>query len=117
MFNLTAIGNLTRDAEIKQVGENNVISFSIAINRKLSSGEEVTYLNCSYWVKSTAIHQYLVKGTKVAIQAGWYTNKESNGKYYQQFQVNRLELLGNSGNQAKDEPVQKGEQGDDDLPF
>ncbi|MGV4405294.1 single-stranded DNA-binding protein [Ornithobacterium rhinotracheale] len=106
MFNLTAIGNLTKDAEVTKVGENNAIKFGLAINESYTdkSGEKkqnTTFLNCTYWSKSTKIAEFLKKGKKIAVQIDWYENQEHEGKYYQNFRVRRLELI----EPKKEQPV------------
>lgn len=69
------IGNLVRDAELKYTQQGLAISnFSIAVNRskKQQDGQyvqEVSYFDISFFGKpAEALQQYLVKGTKVAVQ-------------------------------------------------
>ncbi|MCK0201398.1 single-stranded DNA-binding protein [Ornithobacterium rhinotracheale] len=98
MFNLTAIGNLTKDAEVTKVGENNAIKFGLAINENYTdkSGEKkqnTTFINCTYWSKSAKIAEFLKKGKKIAVQIDWYENQEHDGRWFQNFRVRRLELV------------------------
>jgi len=73
MNNINITGNLTRDAEMKQIGDSNVIEFSIANNdesKKNQSGEWekiVSYFNCSIWSKSGKIFNHLKKGKAVSV--------------------------------------------------
>lgn len=129
MFNLAAIGNLTRDAEFKQFENGAVINFSLAINQRRKDKDDlVTFINCAYNVKGNGLVPYLKKGTKVAIRSGWYQNREYNGNYYQTFYVNELELLGSNQQasqqttkqakiQATNEVYQQANESDDGLPF
>lgn len=71
------IGNLGKDAEVRstQTGDM-VIGFSVAITEKWKNAagepqEKTHWVNCSKWVKagqSTAVAQYLTKGTKVLVE-------------------------------------------------
>jgi single-strand DNA-binding protein len=65
------IGNLTRDPEIRYVdgGGRAVCKFSIAINRRTKSGEEVTYLDIIAWEQlAERCNQYLRKGATVHVE-------------------------------------------------
>jgi single-strand DNA-binding protein len=64
------IGRLTSDAEIKTVGDKEVVNFTIAINDyykpkdKDEGIEQVTFVQCGYWF-NTAIAATLRKGAVV----------------------------------------------------
>ena len=68
------LGNLGRDPEVKQVGDNKVASFSVAINEnyKDKSGtliERTEWLNVVAWGKLADIaEKYLKKGSKVLVE-------------------------------------------------
>lgn len=64
MINFVFVGNLTKDAELRTFGERDVITMSLAINRKKFDGtQESTFVNCFYWLKSGAgLIPYLKKG-------------------------------------------------------
>ncbi len=73
MIRLQAIGNLGRDALLKQVNGRNVINFSVAhTERYRDSGgnqqERTTWLDCSYWTDRTAVAQYLKKGKQIYVE-------------------------------------------------
>ncbi len=97
MLSFTIVGNLGRDAELTNLsGGGSVISFSVAVNRKIKEREDqVTFLNCSYYLKDGSnLIRYLGKGSKIALSGSWYVNKKaSNGNYYQSFYIDRLELI------------------------
>ena len=73
MNNGNISGNLTADAEIKKVGDSNVINFSIANNdesKKLQDGTYeniVSFFNVVYWSKSGKMINHLKKGKTVSI--------------------------------------------------
>lgn len=142
MFNFFATGNLTKDAESREFDGRFAISISIAINKKVKDKDYVTYLNMTYWSKSDKILAYLKKGKKIAVSGDWYSNnKGKDDRYYQDFSIRELQLLGsneNASNEAKQAPQPNfssqsntntqgnvesgqydpfGDEGDDDLPF
>lgn len=62
-------GKLTRDPEVRQVGENKVAKFGIAVRRtfKQKDGIDVDFFDCEVWGKLAEIaEQYLKKGSFVA---------------------------------------------------
>ena len=97
------IGNLTNDAEVKNINGREVGQFGIAINKKYKtqSGEikkNTTYLQVVAWNKG-GLYQYLKKGTQVFIE-GEINIQESNGKYYTKVIAKRINLLGGARNDA-----------------
>ena len=93
MNNVTLIGRLTRDPEVRYTqGENGmaVARYTLAVDRRQSrnSGEEQTadFISCVAFGKSGEFaEKYLQKGTKIAvtgrIQTGSYTNKDGQKVY------------------------------------
>ena len=72
-------GNLTRDAEIRQVGQNTVASFGVATSRRYkkqdgTTAEEVEYHDIELW-NNSGVHPYLTKGQSVLIQGEIRTDK------------------------------------------
>lgn len=65
--NLTLIGNLVSNPEVRNVGENTVCNFSIA-RQKPFKNEEADYFNCVAWNKNAEnIEKYFVKGDRIGI--------------------------------------------------
>lgn len=78
MLNITAYGNLGKDPELKNVGQNQVASFSLAAR---TGKDETTWMNCSVWGKrAQTAAEYLRKGAKITItgraKLNSYTNQE-----------------------------------------
>lgn len=122
MFNFSAVGNLTKDATERKVGEYYAISLSIAINRRTKDGDVASYLNATYWSKSNKVVEYLEKGKKIAVTGDWFETREHDGKYYSQFTVRELELVSGrneSSSSGTREAQNDNGGGDDDdgLPF
>ena len=124
---ITAIGNITRDSELKTLSGGEVLNFSIARNDRRT--KEVTYIECSIWGKlATSLAPYTKRGQQVYVE-GELTSREYNGKTYLGCRVRDVELLGNNAKQqAEDGRGQGYDQGnqtqglnsrdvDDEIPF
>ena len=86
-------GNLTRDAESKMVGENEVCSFAIAVNGRK---DDVLFLNCDMW-RPGGVAEYLTRGKQVAVSGELRCKKyEKDGvkKEIWTLEVKNLALLG-----------------------
>ena len=65
MLNITAQGNIGRDPELKQVGSNQLASFSLAVS---TGKEETTWIECAVWgTRSDVAMRFLKKGGKITI--------------------------------------------------
>ena len=80
---IEVIGNLTRDPEVREVGENTVCNFSVASNRKRSDGEEVvTYFRCAAWGRTGEnVAKYLSKGRAVCVE-GTLQSEDGNPRVW-----------------------------------
>jgi single-strand DNA-binding protein len=86
-------GNLTRDAEMKTVGENEVASFAIAVNDRKG---EATFLNCDMW-RPGGVTEYLTRGKQVAVSGELRCKryeKDGQKKEIWVLEVRSLTLLG-----------------------
>jgi single-strand DNA-binding protein len=123
---ITVAGQLGRDAELKQVGENVVLNFSVAD----SQGREkpTIWWNCGLWGKrGESLKQYLLKGQNVTVSGSLtereYTDKDGVKRKAQEIRVNEVALQGGkpSGEQApRPAPKPSGSGFDDmsdDLPY
>jgi single-strand DNA-binding protein len=96
----TGTGNLTRDAELKEVGETEVASFSIAVNGRK---DEVMFLNCDLW-RPGKVTEYLTRGKSVAITGTLRCRKyEKDGQKREAWSVDvkSLQLLGSPGGRTE----------------
>lgn len=66
MLQLSVIGNLGRDAEVKHIGERDYIAFNVASTEK-ENGEEVTRWNSVLASNNQNIIPYLRKGQQVFV--------------------------------------------------
>lgn len=74
MQRLTIIGHIGQDATVKDLGQNQVINFSVAVSESYinkATNEKVTnttWYDASKWGNNTSIAQYLKKGTQVFVE-------------------------------------------------
>ena len=137
MNSITVAGQLGKDSELKQVGQDQVLSFSVADNQNrtvLGQGREkpTIWWNCQLWGKrATSLQQYLTKGQSVTVTGSvsqrTYTDKNGVEKISTDVRVNDVALQGGKRDEAPQQaapqrqPAQKPPGGfndmDDDLPF
>jgi single-strand DNA-binding protein len=105
MIKMTVIGNLGRDAEVKDVNGKKVIEFSVAHSEKYTdrSGqqqERTTWVRCNYWRDGdrVGVADYLKKGKQVYVEGtpsvAAYTTKENQPGASLDLRVLSLELIG-----------------------
>lgn len=124
----TILGNATRDAEIKQAGQFNVVKFSIASNRKVKGVDQTTFVTCSWFggKRAESFARYLTKGGKYLV-VGEMSQREYNGKTYLECDVDHVDFAGgkreggqSNASYATEEPVDAGrtvEPDTSDFPF
>jgi len=80
MLRIEIIGHIGNDAEIKDLGTNQVINFSVAVSETFTKNNEkqtqTTWFECAKWGNSTQIAQYLKKGAQV------YVSGKPNNRAY-----------------------------------
>ncbi len=138
--NVSISGNLTRNAELKTAGNTQISRFSVAVNerRRNASGEwedYPNYIDCiMFGARAEKLNQYLVKGTKVAIegrlhQSRWQ-DESGNNRSRLELVVNELEFMSRNQQQPQhpQQPQQQPQQAfvanapeptfnDSDIPF
>lgn len=99
------IGNVVRDAQVKEMNGRKVINFVVAVNSnyKDANGQKVEradFFNCAQWKdanQSTEVAKYLLKGTKVFVEgepsAVLYKTKENQHAVDNRINVHMLQLL------------------------
>jgi len=99
MLKMTLIGNLGRDAEVKDVNNRKVIEFNVAHTDK--GRNETTWVRCSLWrdAGKEGVAAYLKKGTQVYVEGlprvNAYMSQQTNQPTGSlELLVNNLELLG-----------------------
>ena len=98
--NVSLVGRLTKDPEVKPVGENQVCNFTLAVNRdyKNKDGEiEADFIQCTAWgTPAKFIGSYVSKGQLVSvtgrIQSRTY-EKDGITRYITEVNVNSVQSL------------------------
>lgn len=101
MISLVIIGNLGKDAEVKEVNGKKVINFSVCHTQKNKDGaSKSTWVECGKWGETTGIAPYLTKGTKVYVEGvpdlNLYKKNDGEPGGSIRLLVNKIELLGKS---------------------
>ncbi len=127
MISLSIIGNIGKDAEVKEVGGKKVINFSVCHTEKRKDGQEKsTWVECGKWGETTAIAPYLTKGTKVYVEGipdiNLYKKNDGEPGGSIRVLVNKIELLGGGGQKPAEQEAGKpidapAVQDTSDLPF
>jgi single-strand DNA-binding protein len=124
MNNITVAGQLGKDAELKQVGQEQVLSFSVADSQ--GRDKPSIWWNCQLWGRrATSLQQYLVKGASVTITGQVtqreYTDKTGQKKIAQDVRVNDVCLQGSKREPAQEQkqtkPAPKEFDDDSPIPF
>jgi len=130
MIKTSVIGNLGKDANVKEVNGKKVINFSVAHTEKFknANGEDIsktTWVECAYWNDKTAVVPYLKQGTLVYVEgmpeADAYL-KDGEAKATLRLRVGTVQLLGGtkptaSNNTSSANNSQVNSDIDDGLPF
>jgi single-strand DNA-binding protein len=123
-------GRLTRDTELKIVGENTVCNFSIAVPKRFKK-EESIFVDCAAWGKTAEfISKYFFKGSKILVQGELdIRNYEKDGVKHKATSVivGQVDFAGGKDDKSTKEAEVGAEQqtvedvktssDDDDLPF
>ena len=111
MNRIEIIGHIGNDAEVKDLGNNQVISFNVAVTEKWKdkqSGEvksKTDWFQCAKWGNNTSLAQYLKKGTQVYVsgkaEAKSYNGNDGQLKQVLALNVNEIKLLGSVPQQGQ----------------
>jgi single-strand DNA-binding protein len=113
MYNNTVlVGRITKALEMKTTTNGvNVLSFTLAINKKVKEKDQVSYISCVSFNKTAEIlNQYADKGSLVLVDGELQSRSyEKDGKtvYVTEVIVNRVVLLDNKQKSDKVEVESK----------
>lgn len=100
MKQITIAGRVTKDAEVRQAGSDNVCGFSVAVDDRQGREKTAIFFECSIWGKrGDALSPFLLKGTPVTV-SGDLSRREHDGKTYLGIRVDQVTLQG--GKKASD---------------
>lgn len=112
---LMIAGNVGNVKEVREVGGDKVLNFSLAVdNGKDKNGErrESTWYDCALWGKrAESLAPYITKGLKLAL-SGRPGARAHDGKAYLSLTVNELTFMG-GGKDRQDERTGGGGNDDD----
>lgn len=105
MNNVSLIGRLTKDVDIKSTAKGDSVgSFTLAVNRSFTNqqGErEADFINCVIWKKpAEALAKYTQKGSQVGIegriQTRNYENQQGTRVYVTEIVVSQVTFIGSN---------------------
>jgi single-strand DNA-binding protein len=103
--NMQITGFVGSDPQVRQVGEQSVAAFSVAVSRKNRAGEKQTlWVRVNCWNKlSDVAAQYVKKGSLVQVTAEWlrlsaWTDQSGTPQPSLDIDANRLVLLDRAEN-------------------
>jgi single-strand DNA-binding protein len=118
-------GRLARDSELKKVGQNDLLEFSVGNNVGWGDKKSTNWLKCASWGKqATALEQYLKKGQEVFVCGELtlreYEAKDGSKKISPEIRVNSVDFVGGKKEGESTSAPQKKQSSpevDDDMPF
>lgn len=125
IVNVTAVGNLGRDPETREVGDTSVCSFSVACNRKEKGEESTDWYNVDAWGKLGELCQkYLAKGRQVVVVGSLRQRKyEKDGAERTSLDIRATDVTFMGGRSEAtdqdtgDEDAAPAPDDDEDIPF
>lgn len=118
-------GRITKDLEIKEVGQNKVTHFSLAVDNPFKR-DDTSFFHIEAWNRTAdLLTEYCGKGSKILVEGSarqnTFNDKEGNNRERVVFNANRIEFLDSksSSNQSKkDNPFSNGSKDiESELPF
>lgn len=119
MKNITIAGRVTKDAELRPVGNDQVCGFSVAVDDRQGREKTTLFFECSIWGKrGESLHPHIKKGGPITV-SGDLTSRENNGKTYLGVRVDQVTLQGSTGGgvSERQEPAKPAYDLSDDSPF
>ena len=116
MNNVSLVGRLTKDVELKQTGSNTAVATgTLAVNRqfKNANGEkEVDFINIVAWRKTAEIlSSYASKGSQIGItgriQTRSYEGNDGKRVYVTEVVAESVALLDSKSNNKQPQPKQE----------
>ena len=105
------MGNLGKDAEVRQAGDSKVASFSLAVTEKYKDKESTEWINCVAWNKLADVaEKFFKKGTQLYVKGKVQTRsweKDGVTQYRTEFVIFSFQFIGGKkedGGQARPNP-------------
>ena len=117
MLQCDVIGNLGYDAEVKEIGGKNYVSFDVAHSYMDKQGKSTTWVSVLIYGDGGSLLQYLKKGCKVFVRGrekvSTYKDRNGNAQVSISVMASEVQLCGFRESQK---PSAQSEQVDD-MPF
>lgn len=96
MNNVTIMGRLTKDVDVKEVNDKKVAKFTIAVDKRFNK-DKADFIACTAWGPNADFaEKYLKKGTGILARGEWttgsYQNKDGNTVYTNDLNVEELQF-------------------------
>lgn len=95
------IGHLTRDPEMKQIGDAILCKFTIAMNHRTSKGDDVCFVDVTTWGKQAEfVNRFFTKGKPILVEGKLkQDNWEKDGKKYSKHSISAdtVSFIGKAG--------------------
>lgn len=113
------IGNVCRDAEVRNAKEMTVAKFTLAVNRR---NKESDFIPCTAFGKTAElVERFVTKGMKIAVEGRWqtgsYTNKEGTKVYTNDCIVDQIEFVESKKTETKEDSFMTLPSDEDEIPF
>lgn len=113
MNNLSMVGRIVRDIELRTAGETSVADVTLAV-QKAYDRDKADFINCVVWGKSAeALAQYAGKGTQISIigrlENANYENPEGEMVYRDKVTIDKWSFVG-----GKSDNTSENDNGGDD---
>jgi single-strand DNA-binding protein len=127
--NISFVGRLSKDPELKQVGQNDVLELNVANNIGFGDRKSTNWFRCAIWGKrAVSLQEHLTKGQEVFITGQLtlreYTNRDGVKAISAEIKVGEIEFIGGKKEgggsapaQSRPAPAQSRPETDEDLPF
>ena len=92
MIKAQVFGNVGKQPEQKQVHGTEVLSFSVASNRKVKGEETTQWVRCDWWRPEGPMLKHMTQGSRVVVY-GDLSVREYNGKPYLDMRVDSVNFM------------------------
>ena len=113
MTNVTILtGRITKDLELKQAGQTQVINFSLAVDNPFKKDDASFFEIVAFGKTAELLNNYCSKGSKILVEGNLkqdrFTDKEGKNRSVVRVVANRIEFLDSKGsNQGQAAPKQQ----------
>lgn len=107
MNKITLLGRLTKDVELKLIGDRPLAEFSLAVNRKYKNAQgerETDFFNCKLWGKTAeTLQQHTMKGQQLLVSGRvenrTFVNQEGQNVKFTEVIVEEFDFVEKKPNQ------------------